>query len=163
MLKGPLHYEGLIRVPLVIADPQRPHRSRSDALCSTLDLSETILDSAGLAGPNGTQGRSLLGILDGSNSAGRDGLIIEEETPRVFLGFERPIRLRTLITRDDKRLSFYAGCGFAEIYDRREDPHEFYNLWQRSDAQAQRTELVETMAGLVIELADRSPHPTRLA
>jgi arylsulfatase A-like enzyme len=163
MLKGPLHYEGLIRVPLVVVDPQRPGRSCSDALCSTMDISETILDRAGLAGPNGTQGRSLLGILDGGNTAGRDGLIIEEETPRVFLGFDRPIRLRTLITPDDRRLSFYAGSGFAEIYDRRLDPHEFHNLWQRSDAQAQRTELVEQMASLVIELADRSPHPTRLA
>jgi arylsulfatase A-like enzyme len=150
-------------VPLVVADPQRPGRSRSDALCSTIDVSETILDRVGLAGPNGTQGRSLLGILDGSNTALRDGVIIEEETPRVFLGFEQPIRLRTLVTADNKRLSFYAGSGFAEVYDRQLDPHEFSNLWQRSDAQAQRAALVEQMASLVIELADRSPHPTRLA
>lgn len=163
LLKGPLHYAGLTRVPLIWHEPGGRPGKRSGALCSTIDISESILERAMLASPNGSQGKSLTGVIDGQASHLRDGLIIEDETPQPTLGFNLPIRLRSLITPDYRRLSLYSSGEFGEIYDRRDDPHEFHNRWQEPGSTALRASLVEQMTHLMIDLADRSPLPTRLA
>ena len=52
LLKGALHYHGLVRVPFIWHDPSAEARGESmPSLCGTLDIAKTILDRAGLAGP----------------------------------------------------------------------------------------------------------------
>ncbi len=57
------HYQGCVRVPLVIADSRRgPGRSRS--LVSSLDLAQTLLERCGLEAYSDMQGHSLLPPLE---------------------------------------------------------------------------------------------------
>ena len=61
LLKGALHYRGLVRVPFIWRDPNVETSGLvNTGLCGTLDLASTILDRAGLGEPNGMQGISLL-------------------------------------------------------------------------------------------------------
>ncbi|MBL8661961.1 MAG: sulfatase-like hydrolase/transferase [Candidatus Odyssella sp.] len=163
MFKGPLHYDGIVRNPFVWMDPQAPAGGgRSASFCQAQDIPVTILERAGLAPFNGVQGRSLLPLMGGAEAAGRDGVLIEEEGQRTYLGFDRRVRVRTLI--DARwRLSVYDGAGWGELYDRREDPHEMANLWDDSGYAAARAEMAEKMARAMLAASDTSPHPIAIA
>ena len=162
LLKGPLHYRSLIRVPLVWRDPEIGRPGRSRALASTIDIPETILDRAGLAGPQGAQGISLMSIMRGERETVRDALLIEDETQRAFLGFSRPIRVRTMVT-SDSRLSLYGEGEAGEMYETGQDPDEMTNLWDAPSHRSVRAQRVERLARLMLDMGDRSPLPTGLA
>src|SRR6267142_1809460 len=82
LLKGALHYHGLVRVPFIWHDPSADSRGgMNSGLCGTLDIANTILDRAALQGPNGMQGSSLLPVIRGEKS-GQDSLLIEEHQRR---------------------------------------------------------------------------------
>jgi arylsulfatase A-like enzyme len=163
LLKGPLHYQGLIRVPFIWSDPTSSvGGSRSAALCGTLDIADTILDRVGLAAFNGMQGRSLLGAAHGAPDPGRDEVLIEEDGQRTYLGFAGPTRARTLVTRG-WRLSLYEGAEWGELYDLDADPLETTNLWAEPRHAERRAEMTERLARKVIAGNDRSPSPTRIA
>lgn len=112
LFKGPLHYQGLVRVPFIWADPRIPGGRRSAALHGTLDLARTLLHRTGTAPYHDIQGISLLPALDDPDWQGHDAILIEDEIQRVFGGFDRPVRLRTLITRQ-WRLSVYLGADWG--------------------------------------------------
>lgn len=159
MLKGTLHYQGLVRVPFIWVDPRRLGSGRSRALCGTLDLAPTFLERAGIAPYHDIQGRSLLPLIDDPSSSLRDSVYIEEDAQRTFMGFEVPPRTRTLITRD-WRLSINLGVPWGELYHLAEDPYEMTNLWDDSAAAATRAELMEQLVQKMTQYANRAPLPT---
>jgi arylsulfatase len=160
LLKGPLHYRGLVRVPFIWADPRPGARTNAtqDALAGTIDIAQTMLDVAGLAGYNGMQGASLLPAVAGDVPA-RAALIVEEDGQRPMFGLPGAPRVRTVITAST-RMSVYAGAPWGELYDLAQDPTESENRWPELPLRAQHLEL---LAQATLELADRSPAPTRLA
>lgn len=162
MLKGPVHYRGLTRVPFIWRDPAASCGSRSTALLQTVDIAPTILDRAGVERWNGMQGKSLLPVAAGTASRIRDVMLIEEEGQRYYMGFPDRIRMRTLLD-GRHRLSIYEGVSFGELYDRHSDPDELHNLWSEVSAQRLRAEMTEGLARAMIDLADTSPYPTRIA
>src|SRR5258708_30854136 len=79
LLKGPIHYDSIPRVPFIWADPLRADSgARRAALAGTLDIAPTILARAGLAPFNGMQGESLLDVIAGTRADHRDALLIGE-------------------------------------------------------------------------------------
>ena len=159
LLKGALHYRGLIRVPFIWSDPSKWQPGLvNSGLCGTLDLARTILDRAGLAGHNGMQGNSLLPAVKG-NPTGHDSLIIEEHQRRGYMGFENNFRARSLISAD-YRLTLYEGADWGELYDFSNDPHELRSLWDDPKSKSLRAELTEKLARKMMELADTSPLAT---
>lgn len=159
LLKGALHYQGLVRVPFIWSDPTAMNKGLVNAgLCGTLDLARTILDRAGLEGHNGMQGKSLLGMVDGGET-GHDAMVIEEHQRRGYMGFDNNFRARSLITQKH-RLTLYEGAGWGELYDLNNDPAEIRNLWDEPGAQSIRHELTERLARKMMELADTSPLAT---
>ena len=162
MLKGPIHYDGLIRVPFIWADPQSAARGiASDALAGTLDIAATVLARAGLAPFHGMQGQDLLPVIAGARG-GRPAVLVEEDNQRAFLTFERPVRLRTLVT-DRWRLSVYRGVDWAELYDLQEDPLELHNRWNDPEYAGVQGDLLRQLVQTMEELADDSPLPTARA
>ncbi len=153
MLKLLLHYQGIIRVPFIWHDPTRAQiNSVNPDLGSSIDISATILARAGIQPFNGIQGRDLL-------STGSPGsIIVEEDSQRAMTGFDRPQRVRTLVT-DRYRMSLRAGETWNELYDLREDPFEMQNIYNDPQANAARQQLTELMLERTIELQDRSPLP----
>lgn len=164
MLKGPIHYRGLTRVPLIWADPAVPGAGVAErAPVSTIDLAPSILERAGVQPYNGIQGRSLLPLLHPEQPGpAREALMIEEEGQRVILGFDRRIRCRTLLA-EDCRLTVYDGVSWAELYDLREDPHELRNLWDDPAAAALRARMMDQLCRTMLEHVDTSPYPAALA
>jgi arylsulfatase len=160
--KGPLHYQGVTRVPLIWFDPQaQAGGARSSALCSTLDIAPTVLARAGCAPYHGIQGHNLLPLMAGGPWE-REALLIEEEGQRVMFGFPARTRMRTLQT-PRWRLSVYEAADWGELYDLERDPHECHNLWDDPAHAGQRSALLHGMLRQMIRLADQSPAPTALA
>ena len=163
MLKGPVHYQSLIRVPFIWADTGTAAAPGTcDSLCGTIDIGATILDRAGIEPYNGIQGRSLLGLAAGGTEALYDSMLIEEDQQRSDFGFDEPPRVRTLVT-GRWRLTLYHGVPWGELYDLANDPSEMDNLWDDPAHQPVRAELMEKLARRQMALADRSPMPTTTA
>jgi arylsulfatase A-like enzyme len=158
MLKGPVHYDALVRVPFIWSDPAGPKGDRSNALTQTTDIAATILERAGVQAWNGLQGKTILPLMKGAPSV-RERLLIEEEGQRYYMGFPDRVRMRSVIT-GRYRLSLYDGVPWGELYDLREDPQELANLW---DDKALRGTLTEELGRAMIDLAETSPYPTRIA
>ena len=159
LLKGSLHYCGLIRVPFIWSDFASERKDLANsALCGTLDLARTILERAGLTGHNGMQGKSLLPAVEGESTV-HDSLVIEEHQRRGYMGFKNNFRARSLIT-EDFRLTFYEGAEWGELYEFSNDPHELNNLWDDPKSKHLRAELIEKLARKMMELADTSPLAT---
>ena len=159
LLKGALHYRGLVRVPFIWRDPRATRTGLVNSqLCGSLDLARTILDRAALEGPNGMQGKSLRRVIDGEET-GHDAMLIEEHQRRGYMGFGNNFRARSLITQEH-RLTLYEGADWGELYDFTSDPHELDNLWSEPRAKAKRHELTERLARKMMELADTSPLAT---
>ena len=159
LLKGALHYRGLVRVPFIWHDPAAVTTNLvNSGLCGTLDIATTILDRASMAAYNGIQGRSLLPAVE-SGVTGYDSLLIEEHQRRGYMGLENNFRARSLIT-EKHRLTLYEGVKWGELYDFANDPDESNNLWDVSDANKIRNDLTERLARKMMQLAETSPLAT---
>jgi arylsulfatase A-like enzyme len=161
LLKGPIHYRGLIQVPMIWRDPAAQAR-RSSALMGAIDMAPTILARAGLQPFNGVQGRSFAPVVAGEATAHHPELVVEEEGQRPQVGFEGRVRMRSLVT-DRYRLSLYDGVSWGEIYDLANDPDELVNLWDDAASTGLRAELVLRLAHKMIGLSETSPYPTAAA
>lgn len=156
MLKGPLHYQGIAKVPFIWQDPKADGSGGvRSGLGSSLDISSTVLARAGVAPFNGMQGKDLSPLLSAEADSIRDGLLIEQDAQTGNFGFDGPIRARTYVT-NRWRMSIYQGEEFAELYDLQNDPHEMHNVW---DTAPQRGELMRAMIDTMTAMQDESPMP----
>ena len=163
ILKGPIHYNGLIRVPFIWADtPDWAKPGTSDALSGTIDIAQTILDRANFEPYYGIQGRSLLPEINGSEDQGPGSVLIEQEDQREYFGLKAPIRLRSLVT-NRYRLTIYHGNDWGELYDLKSDPSEINNLWDDPQYTLTKLELLETLSRQQMALTDFGPLPTKMA
>lgn len=153
MLKLLLHYQGLIRVPFIWRDPAtRVEGETNSGLGSSIDISASILARAGIQPYNGIQGRDLL------SSHPPEAIIVEEDSQRTMTGFDKPQRVRTVVT-DQYRMSLREGEDWNELYDLSEDPHELTNVYSNDSHKEIRSQLTTTMLKRMIELQDRAPLP----
>ena len=162
LLKGPIHYKGLVRTPFIWKDPVISTPRASAALAQSVDLAPTVLARAGVAAFNGIQGTSLLPLMAGDVEAILDELLIEEEGQRIYLGFAGRVRMRSLLTARH-RLSVYDGVPWGELYDLGDDPQETVNLWDDAGAKKLRAELTERLARTMLACSETSPYPSALA
>ncbi len=153
MLKLLLHYQGLIRVPFIWHDPMaQTSGALSHDLASSIDISATILARAGIQPYNGLQGRDLM------STEPPEAIIVEEDSQRLMTGFDKPQRIRTVVT-NTHRMSLREGENWDELYDLTVDPDEMTNLYDDPEAASVRAELNEVMLRRLIDLQDRAPLP----
>ena len=140
-------------MPFIWNDPKGPAPKVCDTgLASSIDISATILARAGIQPFNGIQGRDLM------TSEPPQAILVEEDSQRSMTGFERPQRVRTVVT-DRYRMSLREGEDWNELYDLATDPHEMSNLYDDPDYANVRNEVTETMLRQMINFQDRAPLP----
>jgi arylsulfatase A-like enzyme len=75
-------FDDVVRVPMMIRWPAHlPARGQSKALVNLLDVHATVLDVAGIAAPEGTQGHSLLPLLKEGTDGPSEVLLFEVDPP----------------------------------------------------------------------------------
>jgi arylsulfatase A-like enzyme len=157
MLKFAAHYQGVLRVPLLISGPGiRP--GRSDSLASLLDLGQTVLALSGAKPYIGMQGHSLAPILDEPSTAVRDTVMVEEDYQADFIGHGQDLAVRTLVTQE-ARLTIYLGLEQGELYDLSSDPLETQNLFMQPGAQSLKTDMMALLLQAMLGHRDFSRYP----
>jgi arylsulfatase A-like enzyme len=149
--KGPFHYDGLIRVPMLWRLAGQECGRVSEAFTSLVDLAPTFLDLAGQPIPGTMQGRSLGPLLAGRTARHREGALVEFQS-----GYRPWLNLKTWRTADWK-LTYYAGQPYGELYDLRKDPGEFVNLYASPAHRGIRAELLERLLEELVLTECRSP------
>jgi arylsulfatase A-like enzyme len=149
--KGPYHFDGVLRVPMIWRWPQRFPPSATSGLASLLDLAPTMLDLAAVPIPTGPAsdeapqeppawpGRSLAPLLRSECDAVQDSVVIENDED--YLG----LRLRTLVTATHKITTYTGHRGsepYGELFDLASDPHELHNLWDDPAAATLKQDLI---------------------
>ena len=163
MLKGPMHYQGLVKVPFLWAEPDGVNAGATcSAIAGTVDIAQTMLSRAGIVPYNGIQGRSLEPEIATLEDHGSAALLIEDDQQRSIMGFDDAFRVHSLIT-DRWRLSLYSGAGHGELYDLENDPHELSNLYDDPAHAPVKAEMLERLVKAEIDTVDRSPFPTAIA
>lgn len=159
ILKGTMHYEGCTRVPLVVAGPE-VETGVSDALVSSIDIPQTILDCTGVEPFEGMQGHSLRPLLNDAATTVRDSILVEEDQPFDAYRTGHGIRMRTLITQE-ARMTLYEGTDHLELFNLVDDPEERTNLASRNGDGEDTGPMLTALARSLIEHADRAPRPLR--
>ncbi len=122
VLKGPMFYEGLLRVPLIVRGPGVPAARQVDDPVSTLDLAATFGDLADAAVPAARHSRSLRPVWEGNQT--REHALSEWRLGPARCGVA--LDLRAVRTRHAK-LTYETRSQAGELYDLRGDPHEQRN------------------------------------
>ncbi len=124
-----LPYEESVRVPMIIHDPRHPSSGRGlrcAALTGNIDIAPTLLALAGIGAPDGTQGLSLLPLLDGP------GVELRQQLSLMNCWGPAATQYLGVVTRDWKYIYWgYSGGGMEpaeELFDMRRDRLELANV-----------------------------------
>jgi arylsulfatase A-like enzyme len=132
MLKGPIHYEALVRVPLIVRGPGFAAGAVVTDPVGTIDLVPTILRACDLPVAAGIEGRPL---LDGP----REWVLTEDDIMRGTMAF------RTLTTRRYRLTRSLHDPEGGELYDLADDPGELVNRWADPAWASRRADLLATL------------------
>jgi arylsulfatase A-like enzyme len=139
-------YRSSVQIPLIIRPPGGREGLVSNELVELVDVGPTLLDAAGVAGLENTQGRSILGLVKsrvGETEQGREYLFSEimrqtKSSQGPTFRAVRNARFRMTIETNSQ-----TPC---EFYDLQEDPSETNNLLAGSAAETKKfSELMADM------------------
>ncbi len=134
MFKGPFLLEGLIRVPMIWRAPGGRAGARSAGLFNSCDLAPTVLELLGMEVPRWMDGLAQGELVRGGEGA-RDAAFVE------FKSMYHPeLNLRTIV-KADRKLTYYPGLEFGEMYDMTADVPEARNLYEDPAYARERSEL----------------------
>ena len=150
-LKGPMLYDSLINVGMIVRGPGIEAGTSEIAPITTLDVAATFCDYAGTKLPADAQSVSLKKCFEGDKSPHR-AVYSEWDVAASRCGVQ--LDLRTVHTGDAK-LTLELKSGDGELYNLVNDKYEMNNLWDKPEAselQAKMNDLIWLRPGL--ELSD---------
>ena len=149
--KGLPAYEDAQRVPLLIRAPSHLQvHGTSSALVNLVDLPTTLLKQAGIAPPESWQGVDLTPLLIGEQKTVQDAILIELRPTQSTLN------QHTLVTERYK-LVVYQHTSDGELYDLRQDPNQYLNLWGKPAHQEMQKQLLHRLARIHMEREPTGP------
>ncbi|MBK6864142.1 MAG: sulfatase-like hydrolase/transferase [Ideonella sp.] len=154
VLKGPMFYEGLLRVGLILRGPGVPAGRVVTDPVSTIDLAATFGDYCGVPVTQASHSRSLRPLVEGRGS--RDHALTEWRLGPQRCGVA--LDLRGVRTREAK-LTFEFGSRAGELYDLKQDPHEMHNLFDDPAARGLRDELMQRLLSRPQDFRDPLAQP----
>ena len=131
VLKGCRFYEGLVRVPLLLAWPGRIQTQASDELIELVDIVPTLYELLGMDVPPYVQGRSAASLLrEGATSSPHREFVRTEHYAATNLADET----HATMYRDRRwKLVIYHQKDICELYNLEADPWEHQDLSQDPD------------------------------
>ncbi len=142
-LKGPFFYEGLVNVPLIARGPGVSAGQVCTSLASTIDITPTICQAAGLDTPIDCNGVGLADVLADASTRVRESCLVEYRN-----GYgPRDVCSKTLVTDRWKYTRYQTGA--EELTDLETDPAESRNVAgdeaHRPDVQRLRARLLDAL------------------
>lgn len=151
-LKGPIHYDDILRVPFLARwKGELPEGRRTNALMSLVDLAPTFLEAAGIDKYPSMQGTSQLKTMYQPDQATRDWCLVENRAEPSFY-------VKTLVTERYK-LNYFLDRDEGELYDLQEDPNEFVNLYNKENYAEIKLKMFQKLVDIYGEL--EKPIPPR--
>ncbi|MGH3322348.1 MAG: sulfatase-like hydrolase/transferase, partial [Streptosporangiaceae bacterium] len=123
-------HDASIRVPALLGGPGFDRGSLVEDLVSTVDLTPTLLDAAGLSVPPRMQGRSVLPLLRGERETWPEEVFIQVSEDRVARGVRTHRWKYAAVAPDADPVADEGAARYVEafLYDLRHDPYELTNL-----------------------------------
>lgn len=147
LLKGVMHFQGCLRVPMVVNVPGRSGQ-RTTSLASSIDLPHTILGLCGVPEFQGMQGVDLTPVLDDPAATVRDRVLVEDDFPAAAVRAGLPLKTRTVVT-DDHRYTRDSN-GHEMLFDLAGDPDELTNLAVGDRDPSAKTEMLGALADAML-------------
>lgn len=147
--KGISASDGNQRIPGIMSWPARQQCAggENSTLFNLVDIAPTVLEAAGAEIPVGTQGISLLNAFEGT--CVRDWALVDNQPTINF-------HQQTLVY-DDYKIVCYRHDDYGELYNLKEDPHQYSNLFDDPDYAAVKTKLLIKLARVNMECAGKQP------
>lgn len=159
ILKGPMMYEGLLRVGLIIKGPGIPQGKAVGDPVSTIDLAPTFYDYCNVDKGRDLHGASLRALIEGHNES-RDFAYNEWRLHPSRVGVA--LDLRCVRTKTAK-LTLELSSGAGELYDLRNDPYEMDNVFDDARYVKLRTELTNMIRSRPQDIAPVLSEPIGMA
>jgi arylsulfatase A-like enzyme len=159
LLKGPMMYEGLLRVGMIFSGPGVPRgRVITDPIATT-DLAATFYDYCNVDAGRDLHSNSLRPLMQ-NDSAGRDFAYNEWRLHPSRTGLA--LDLRCVRTKTAK-LTLELSSGAGELYHLGNDPHEMDNLFGNTDYAALQKELADMIRSRPSDVASVLQEPIGMA
>ena len=158
LLKGPMNYEGLVRVGLIVRGPGVPQNTIVADPVSTLDLAATFYDYCGIDAGRPLHSRSLRRLIEGNST--RDFAYNEWRIHPSRTGVA--LDLRCARTRTAK-LTLELSSGAGELYDLADDPGEMDNRFGDPARRALQQELTDMIRSRPGDVVHPLPEPIGMA
>ena len=127
-------YEHSMRSPVVLAGPGVPEGKRVDALAYLFDVTATVGDLAGVPPPAESEGQSLVPMMRGERSTGRESLLLAYKNVQ-----------RAVVTPEWKLIR-YPKAEKTQVFRLASDPDERHDLAANPAHAATRRELEAALA-----------------
>lgn len=143
--KGICAYDDSQRVPAILSWPKAalPEHGLVSHHFNLVDIMPTFLSAAGIEVPVGVQGFDYSAYLRGDRSAVRDWSFCD------FYGSSK-LHQQTLVTGDYK-LVLYRHQNWGELYDRKKDPEQLVNLYDKPEYAKIRADLTHRLVQINME------------
>ena len=152
LLKGPMMYDGLLRVPCLIQGPGVPKGRVIDDPIGTIDILATSADLCAIdAAP--THGVSWRGLWNGTQT--RDFTLSEYEVDAIRSAVDMDL---TTVRSARYRMSVDLKTDTGELYDMQEDTEEMVNLFDepsRASVRKEHMDMIRSRADDIIPAAPR--------
>ena len=157
-LKGPHFYDEAVRVPLIISWKDRFAADlRADCLMELIDITPTLLEAAEIDVPKTIQGRSLMPILLSQREAGHHRDYVFSE---YYNAWTHKHSYASMLRTREEKIVVYHGTDQGELYDLKNDPDEFENLWNSPEHTKGKLRLMKACFDASVFTMD--PCPIRL-
>lgn len=120
-------FEEVYNVPYIVkSSGDNSLKSRSDALISHVDFAATALGYAGIPVPTEMEGTDQKDVILGLKPSVRSALVIENRP--VETGF-----YKWMLVTGTHKLVVYLDSENGELYNLKDDSHQYRNLWNDSE------------------------------
>jgi arylsulfatase A-like enzyme len=160
ILKGPINYEGLVRVGCLFHGPGVPASRVVGDPVSTLDLAATVLDYLGVSPQADMHSRSLRPLVADEAGASRDFAYNEWDINASRCGVALDLRM---VRTSTHKLTLETTSGAGELYDLANDPHEMDNRFDDPGVRAIQAEMTDMIRSRPRDEMTERPVPVGMA